>query len=164
MQPIIWIATGPSGSGKTTTFAKLQQLTPSLCSYSWDNLRLEWYDSANYTNAWKLSCEDSEFGMKAQNVFQELIKKNMDIYVDNTNLTPHRRHPFIKTARQAGYLVVGIKFDVELDELIARQDTRCDKSLSDAEVIRQYESYKYPVFSEGFHEIVDQTLTPIEVE
>jgi predicted ABC-type ATPase len=164
IQPVLYIAAGPSGSGKSTTFEMLNNLIPSIAHFSWDNLRLDWYDPTDYNRAWKLAGEDPTFMSRAWDEFNKHIQSQSDVFVDNTNLTPKRRKPFIDAAKKAGYLIVGIKFDVELDELISRQSTRGDKCIPDRSVIQQYESYKYPTLVEGFDEIVTPDLIPIEYE
>lgn len=156
--PVLYIAIGVSGSGKSTTYKKLKNSNPNLNYFSWDQLRLDWYDSNDYSNAWKLANEDKSFGLKADFQFRMLLKKKQDLFIDNTNLTPKRRKSFIDPARKSGYKIVAIVFDVPLKTLISRQTTRGDKSVPAEAVTRQYNSMVFPMISE-----VDEVLNANEI-
>lgn len=155
LQPILWLACGPSGSGKSTCFNILKKNHPNINYFSWDDLRLKWYNPNNYSNAWELSCKDKEFKLKLDEQFHKLLNERKDLFIDNTNLTKKRRRPYIENAQRLGYTVIGITFDVSLDTLIARQSTREDKYIPDKAVIKQFECYQYPSIMEGFDEIID---------
>ncbi len=157
-QPKLYIAIGASGSGKSTLYKKLKIFNPSLNYLSWDQLRHEWYDPENYSNAWKLSNEDKSFGLKADFFFRDLLKKKQDLFIDNTNLTPKRRKAFIEPARKLGYKIIAIIFDVPLKTLIARQSTRGDKYVPEEAVMRQYNSVVLPFAGE-----VDEVLNANEI-
>lgn len=150
MQPILYVAIGPSGSGKSTVFKKLKEKNPDLELFSWDDLRLKWYDdgSGDYAKAWEKACHDRQFQKKADAVFQDLLKEGKSIYVDNTNLTVKRRKPMIEAAKTLGYQTVGITFDVDLKTLIARQTTRGDKYVNEGAVTQQFNSLQPPVWKE----------------
>lgn len=150
MHPTIWIPIGASGSGKSTFLKKLRTENPDrqIDSFSFDDLRHQWYDQENYARAFRLSTEDKEFNNKAYAVFRQMIKSGNDIYVDNTNLTVKRRKFYIDIARRAGYRVVGIEMPVDLETIIARQQTRGDKNVKADAVRDQYDRLERPAAGE----------------
>lgn len=142
--PLLIVPIGPSGSGKSTLFNKLKEKVSNLDSFSFDTLRHEWYDRDNYERAWKASTEDSQFGAKAQQRFDQMLKTGRSIYLDNTNLTPKSRRQFIEKARARGYKSVAYVFNVDIDTLIARQTTRTDKTVPEQAVRQQFGAVKLP--------------------
>lgn len=143
----LWMLIGPTGSGKSTITKRiLQKVGNSNITdiFSWDELRLRWYDQDNYSNAWELSCRDREFKTKANEEFRNLLELGHNVIVDNTNLTPKRRKFFIQEAKRFGYQTIGVTFDVPLQTLIDRQVTRGDKCVPTHSVIKQFQSYVYP--------------------
>lgn len=145
----LYIAIGPSGSGKSTVYNTLREKYPELVHYSWDSLRHSWYDVDNYRNAWNLANADPTFYNRAFEVYKSFLDANVDIYIDNTNLTKKGRKRFVKLAKELGYRTIGIVFDsIGLDELISRQSTRPDKYVPASAVIRQYNSFQPPTVSE----------------
>lgn len=155
-QPILYVAIGPSGSGKSTVLQKLRRKNPNIAHFSWDALRLEWYDSTDYSKAFELSCLDKTFKLKADAYFQKLIHERppRDVYIDNTNLTMKRRRPFIETAKRLGYKTVAITFNIDLKTLISRQTTRPDKYVPEDAVIKQYNNLQPPGWQE-FDEVIE---------
>ncbi|MGZ8924267.1 MAG: AAA family ATPase [Nitrososphaeraceae archaeon] len=153
-KPTLYVAIGPSGSGKSTVYNKLKAKNPNLGLYSWDALRHEFYDEADYARAWELSARDPNFKHKVEHRFQQLLDSKSDIYVDNTNLTPKRRKPLINKAKELGYRVIAITFDVNLKTLIARQTTRGDKNVPADAVTQQFNSLRMPTSVEGFDKVI----------
>ena len=147
-QPKIILPIGPSGAGKSTFQANFTTFE----HYSWDDLRLEFYDTDDYGVAFERSTEDPEFSNKVNNRFMELVRAEKDIYVDNTNLSKKRRRFFIHEARRKGYYVIGMLFPSSIDTLIDRQHIRPEKTVPEHAVINQYMSMQYPSFGE-FDEI-----------
>jgi predicted kinase len=147
-QPILYIAIGASGSGKSTIFKKLKPLNPNLNYFSWDQLRLDWYDSEDYSNAWRLANEDKSFKSKADINFCNLLKHHKDLFIDNTNLTEKRRRSFILPAKKLGYKIVAIVFNVPLKTLIDRQTSRTDKYVPEDAVKIQFNSLQPPAEGE----------------
>lgn len=147
-QPTLHVPIGPSGSGKTTLYNKIKNENPQVQQFSFDTLRHEWYDKDDYNRAWKMSTEDKEFSNKAQQVFKDLIKSGQDVFVDNTNLTPKSRRFWVDYAKRNGYRTVAYVFNVPVDELIARQDTRPDKKVPAAAVQQQASVVKAPLDGE----------------
>lgn len=147
-KPTLWMPIAASGTGKSTYLRKLREENPDILSFSWDDLRHEWYDQHSYSNAFKLASQDKDFEKKARAVFEKMITTGKDIYVDNTNLTVKRRAYYINLAKRHGYRTVGIEMPVDLDTIIARQKTRGDKNVK-ADVVRgQFERLQRPAEGE----------------
>lgn len=153
-QPTLWMPIAASGSGKSTYLRKLRETNPNVLSFSFDDLRHEWYDKKNYGRAFKLSTEDKDFNKKAYDVFREMIKTRQDIFVDNTNLTAKRRKFYLDLARQHGYRTVAIEMPVpDVELLVARQKTRGDKNVKADAVRDQFARLEKPQPNE-FDEII----------
>jgi predicted kinase len=148
-QPIAIIPIGPSGSGKSTLYTKLVKDIPDLKSFSWDTLRLEWYDPKDYSKAWALANKDKQFYNRALDLFMEMLRKKENIYVDNINITPRSRSQFVRAAKQYGYKVVAQVFNVTEKTLMERAKTRKDKSVPHDALRRQIESLQIPVQGDG---------------
>lgn len=146
----LYVPIGPSGAGKSTKFASLKQSDPTIQLFSYDTLRLDWYGGEDriYENAWKLATQDPQFNNRARSEFVSMLASKTNIYVDNTNLTPKSRSFFIQKARQNGYETIALVFNVGVDELVARQQTRTDKTVPDAAVRQQASVLKGPVDGE----------------
>jgi predicted kinase len=145
----LWMLLGPSGSGKSTLSDKIIRANPNkrIVVYSWDALRLDWYGD-DYSKAWQASCDDRQFNNKAISEFQRLLDKEVDIIVDNVNLTPKSRKKFLTPAEKLGYKTVGVVFDVPLQTLINRQLTRPDKTVPTHAVAQQFNSFVHPINGE----------------
>lgn len=152
-QPTIYIAIGASGSGKSTYLKKLRESNPDIKSFSFDDLRQEWYDKDNYGNAYTLSAQDGDFSKKCHAVFRDMIKHGGDIFVDNTNLTKHRRKFYLDLAKQYNYRTVGINMPVDVETIVARQHTRGDKNVKESAVRDQYARLE-PAEASEFDEII----------
>ncbi len=145
----LWVLIGPSVSGKSTIAEKIvKNSTEIVDTFSWDELRLRWYDQTDYKNAWELSCQDRSFKARADKEFQEMLATGNDIIVDNTNLTVKRRKFFIREAKNHGYTTIGVTFDVPLHVLVERQMTRGDKCVPTDSVIKQFKSFTFPILNE----------------
>lgn len=149
--PVVYFPIAASGSGKSSFRSTLDSGTVIHC---WDDLRLEWYDPSDYTNAFKLSCDDKEYGNKTTKQFHADIATGKDVYVDNTNTSAKRRRGYINYARDKGYKVVAVLFPVSLEEVIARQHSRTDKAVPADAVTRQYMNIQLPSYGEFDHIIV----------
>lgn len=137
-QPTLYVAIGPSGAGKSTYFRKLLQQDPNLQYYSWDALRHEFYDPDNYHNAWQMSTQDPTFRKRVDDRFRDVMSTGNSVYVDNTNVSPKARRPYLQAAKKLGYRTVGIVFRTPLETVLARQKTRTDKSVPDDAVRQQW--------------------------
>lgn len=149
---------GPSGSGKSTLLKKLLKTYPGIHHYSWDLLRLEWYDS-DYAKAYLKSTEDPSFNAKYMKEFKTQVLADKTIYVDNTNLSRKRRRPFIDDARKHGYNVIGYVMPITLDTLYKRQKTRGDKNVPADAVKQHYFSLQGPLYGEfDYIEVVNTEI------
>ena len=152
-KPTLFVPIGASGTGKSSYLRKLRETNPNILSFSFDDLRHEWYDKENYSRAFRLCTEDKDFNNKAYDVFRKMIKTGRDIYVDNTNLTVKRRSFYIRLARRHGYRTVGIEMPVDVETIVARQKTRGDKNVKEAAVRDQYARLERPTEGE-FDEVI----------
>lgn len=154
-RPTLFVAIGPSGVGKSTLFRKLENKHPGLQAFSLDILRHKFYDPDDYKKAWEASTKDGNFRSRANQEYVDAVDQKKDLYLDNTNLTPKSRRFYIQEARRRGYKIVGITFPgVDLDTLIARQQTRGDKNVPADAVRQQWQSMKGPEAGE-----FDETTT-----
>lgn len=154
----LYLAIGPSGCGKSTHFLKLKHKDPTIVHYSWDALRLEWYNP-DYEIAYKMSVDDTQFNNKATKTFCKLVSTGKNIYVDNTNLSRKRRRPFITEARKHGYTVIGLVFPITINTLLNRQFTRPDKCVPSEAVNQHYMSLQVPLYGEFDHIEVVNTIS-----
>jgi len=152
-RPTLWMPIAASGTGKSTYLKKLREINPNILSFSFDDLRHEWYDKEDYGRAFQLSTEDKEFNNKAYAVFRKMAKTGQDIYVDNTNLTAKRRKFYIDIAKKAGYRTVGIEMPVDAETIVARQKTRGDKNVKESAVRDQFARLERPKDGE-FDEVI----------
>lgn len=143
-QRLLIVPIGPSGAGKSTLFKKLKQENPDLVPFSFDALRHEWYDPNDYQKAWQAANEDKTFFNRAQSNFMDLIKQGKSVYVDNTNLSPKSRRFFVESAKKAGYRTVAYVFNVDVDTLLQRQQTRPDKTVPEHAVRQHVAAMKSP--------------------
>lgn len=150
------MAIGPSGCGKSTLLKKIQK-QHEVHHYSWDLLRLEWYD-ADYAKAYQMSVDDPKFNARYMKVFKDLVLEGKTIYIDNTNLSRKRRRPFIDDARKHGYNVIGYVFPIAIDTVIKRQFTRGDKCVPESAVRQHYMALQGPLLGEFDHIEVVNTL------
>lgn len=150
-KPRVYILVGCSGSGKSTfTNSRSDE---STSAYSWDTLRMEWYDPSDYANAYELASADKQFMNKVQTAYKDLLALNRDIFVDNTNTSAKRRRFFIDMARQKGYRVIGVTFPTSLDLVAYRQNVRSDKCVPYGAVKSQFMNTQQPQLGE-FDEII----------
>lgn len=151
-KPTLYMPIAPSGAGKSTYFQKLKAANPNLQSFSWDDLRIQWY-GGSYGEAYEKAKADPDFETKARAEYGRLVSNRHDIYVDNTNLTRERRDFYTQKARAAGYHLVGIPIPYEEEEVVARQKTRGDKCIR-ADVVRDQCAKLEKPYPGEFHEII----------
>lgn len=147
--PKIIVPIAPSGAGKST----LAPMYKDYEYYSWDALRLEWYDTDDYAKAFRAATKDTKFENKARKVFMDHLKAGRDIFVDNTNLTLKRRRSLLTEARRKGYYKIAVLLPIDLDTLLERRVTRDDKVIPVDSILRQYLSLSTPSYGE-FDEIL----------
>lgn len=177
-QKTVFVPIAASGTGKSTFAQEMDALRKTTYTgnefhiYSWDDLRMQWYLGLddlelNRQEAYKLAfnrqIEDKDFNRKAQQEFMELIHKDVDIFVDNTNTSAKSRAFFVTTARQHGYRVVGVLFPISLDKLYRRMLDREDKRVPASAVNRHYMNIALPQYGE-FDDvwITDNNLDVVE--
>ena len=81
-----------------------------------------------------------------------LVARRPVNYVDATNLTPHDRHSWIKLAKDYGYDVQGVYFDVPVEVCLERNQKR-ERVVSEDVMRRMAGKLKAPTFEEGFSKI-----------
>lgn len=143
-KPELCVLIGPSGAGKSTWVANN---APNHAHYSWDSLRLDWYD-ADYGKAFEMSCDDKSFMNKAQAEFIRLLKLGDSVVVDNTNLGNKRRSFYITEAKKRGYGIKAVLFPISCHDVVERQSTRGDKQVPMGAVINQYMGMQYPLYGD----------------
>ncbi len=81
-----------------------------------------------------------------------LIARRPMNYVDATNLSPHDRHTWIKMARDYGYEVHAVFFDVPLEVCMERNERR-HRVVPEDVMRRMGGKLRPPTFEEGFSKI-----------
>jgi predicted kinase len=139
---IVVLAIGLPGSGKSSWF-KRHKITP----LSSDLLRALLFDNAQEQRFQDLVFSNLRSMLKAR-----LIARRPLNYVDATNLSPHERHSWIKLAKDFGYDVHAVFFDVPLEVCLERNQRR--KRVVGEDVMRRMASkLRAPTFEEGFSKI-----------
>jgi predicted kinase len=136
------LAIGLPGSGKSSWF-KRHNIRP----LSSDLLRQLLFDDAEEQRFQDLVFINLRSMLKAR-----LIAKRPMNYVDATNLTPHDRRNWIKLAKDFGYDVQGVFFDVPLEVCLERNHKR-SRTVSDDVMRRMAAKLRPPTFDEGFSKI-----------
>jgi predicted kinase len=136
------LAIGLPGSGKSSWF-KRNNITP----LSSDMLRQVLFDDAQEQRFQDLVFSNLRSMLKAR-----LIARRPLNYVDATNLTPHERASWVKLAKDYGYEVQAVYFDVPLEVCLERNRRR--QRIVDEDVMRRMASkLKPPTFEEGFSKV-----------
>jgi predicted kinase len=139
---VVVLAIGLPGSGKSSWF-KRHNITP----LSSDLMRSLLFDDPTEQGFQDLVFSNLRSMLKAR-----LLARRPLNYVDATNLTPHERHSWIKLAKDYGYEVQAVFFDVALEVCLERNRRR-QRVVSD-DVMRQMAAkLKPPTFDEGFSKI-----------
>ena len=136
------LAIGLPGSGKSSWF-KRHKITP----LSSDLLRVLLFDDATEQRFQDLIFSNLRSMLKAR-----LIARRPTNYVDATNLSPHERNGWIKLAKDYGYEVQAVFFDVPVEVCLERNQRRERKVPEDA-MRRMASKLKPPAFEEGFSKI-----------
>lgn len=139
---IVVLAIGLPGSGKSSWF-KRHNIHP----LSSDLLRELLFDDAQEQRFQDLVFSNLRSMLKAR-----LIARRPMNYVDATNLTPHDRHSWIKLAKDYGYDVQGLFFDVPLEVCMERHQRR-GRVVPDEIMRKMAGKLKPPTFDEGFSKI-----------
>jgi len=136
------LAIGLPGSGKSSWF-KRHNIRP----LSSDLLRELLFDDAEEQRFQDLVFSNLRSMLKAR-----LIARRPMSYVDATNLNPHERHGWIKLAKDYGYDVQGLFFDVPLEVCLERHARR-GRLVPEDIMRRMAAKLKPPTFEEGFSKI-----------
>ncbi|MFZ0796266.1 MAG: AAA family ATPase [Terriglobales bacterium] len=136
------LAIGLPGSGKSSWF-KRHNIHP----LSSDLLRELLFDDAQEQRFQDLVFSNLRSMLKAR-----LIARRPMNYVDATNLTPHDRHSWIKLAKDYGYDVQGVFFDVPLEVCMERHQRR-GRAVPEDIMRKMAGKLKAPTFEEGFSKI-----------
>jgi predicted kinase len=147
------LAIGLPGSGKSSWF-KRNNITP----LSSDMLRTLLFDDAQEQRFQDLVFSNLRSMLKAR-----LIARRPLNYVDATNLTPHERHSWIKLAKDYGYEVQAVFFDVPVEVCMERNRRR--ERVVDEDVMRRMAAkLKPPTFEEGFSKVTVVRVKKKEAE
>src|SRR5882757_375239 len=136
------LAIGLPGSGKSSWF-KRHDIRP----LSSDLLRELLFDDAQEQRFQDLVFSNLRSMLKAR-----LVARRPVNYVDATNLTPHDRHSWIKLAKDYGYEVHGLYFDVPVDVCLERNQKR-ERVVAEDIMRKMAAKLKAPTFEEGFSKI-----------
>jgi len=146
---MVVLAIGLPGSGKTTWF-KRRGVTP----LSSDLLRTLLFD-----NITEQRYQDLVFSTLRALLRARLISRMPWNYVDATNLSPHERRQWIKMARDFGYEVQAVFFDVPLEVCIDRNRRR-ERVVPEDVMRRMAAKLRQPTFDEGFSKITVVRVKP----
>jgi predicted kinase len=136
------LAIGLPGSGKSSWFKR-----HSIHPLSSDLLRELLFDDAQEQRFQDLVFSNLRSMLKAR-----LIARRPMNYVDATNLTPHDRHSWIKLAKDYGYDVQGVFFDVPVEICLERHQRR-GRAVPEDVMRKMAGKLKAPTFEEGFSKI-----------
>jgi predicted kinase len=136
------LAIGLPGSGKSSWFKR-----HSIHPLSSDLLRELLFDDAQEQRFQDLVFSNLRSMLKAR-----LIARRPMNYVDATNLTPHDRSSWIKLAKDYGYDVQGVFFDVPLEVCMERHQRR-GRAVAEDVMRKMASKLKPPTFEEGFSKI-----------
>ena len=136
------LAIGLPGSGKSSWF-KRHNITP----LSSDLLRALLFDDPTEQRFQDLIFSNLRSMLKAR-----LIARRPMNYVDATNLTSHDRHGWIKLAKDYGYEVQAVFFDVPVETCLERNRKR-ERMVPEDVMRRMAGKLKPPAFEEGFSKI-----------
>jgi predicted kinase len=139
---VVVLAIGLPGSGKSSWF-KRNNVVP----LSSDMVRALLFDDPAEQRFQDLVFSNLRSMLKAR-----LIARRPMNYLDATNLTPQERHNWIKLAKDYGYEVQAVFFDVPLEVCIERHQRR-DRVVPEDVMRRMATKLKAPTFDEGFSKI-----------
>lgn len=137
------LAIGLPGSGKSSWF-KRRGVTP----LSSDLLRKLLFDDTT-----EQRYQDLVFGTLRSLLRARLVARMPWNYVDATNLSPRERHGWIKMAREFGYDVHAVFFDVPLAVCMERNQRR-ERVVPEDVMQRMAAKLRPPAFDEGFAKII----------
>lgn len=137
------LSVGLPGSGKTTWF-KRKGVTP----LSSDLLRTLLFDDPTEQRH-----QDLVFSSLRSLLRARMIARMPSNYVDATNLSPKERRHWIRMAREFGYEVHAVYFDVPLETCLERNRKR-QRVVPEDVMQRMSAKLRPPSFDEGFAKII----------
>ena len=137
------LAIGLPGSGKSSWF-KRRGVTP----LSSDLLRTLLFDDTT-----EQRYQDLVFGTLRSLLRARMVAHMPWNYLDATNLSPRERHGWIKMAREFGYEVHAVFFDVPLEVCMERNQRR-QRVVPEDVMQRMAAKLRPPTFDEGFSKII----------
>lgn len=148
--PVLIMPIGCSGSGKSTFVKTMPYMFPenTITHYSLDELRHRWYDMDDYSNAFRMSCDDKSFKSNAQREFIDLVKSGVSLYCDNTNLSRKARNFYLSEAKRHGYTTIAVLLPLNRKQLMDRQASRDDKVVPAEAYFHQYNCVSMPNYGE----------------
>lgn len=148
---LVVLAIGLPGSGKSSWF-KRHNITP----LSSDMVRQILFDDAS-----EQRFQDLVFSNLRSMLRARLIARRPLNYLDATNLTSHDRHSWIKLAKDFGYEIQAVYFDVPLEVCLERNQRR-QRVVSEDVMRKMAAKLKAPTFEEGFSKITVVRVKPKE--
>lgn len=139
---VVVLAIGLPGSGKSTWFKR-----HSVVPLSSDLLRTILFDDVT-----QQKYQDLVFSTLRALLRARLIARMPWNYVDATNLSPNERRGWIKMARDFGYEVHALFFDVPVEVCMQRNQRR-ERSVPQDVMQRMASKLRPPTFDEGFSKI-----------
>ena len=136
------LAIGLPGSGKSSWFRR-NNITP----LSSDMVRMLLFDDPNEQRFQDLVFSNLRSMLKAR-----LIARRPLNYLDATNLTPHDRAGWVKLAKDYGYEVQALFFDVPLEVCVERNKRR-QRTVDEDVMRRMAGKLRPPTFDEGFSKV-----------
>jgi predicted kinase len=134
---------GLPGSGKTTWF-KRKGVTP----LSSDLLRSLLFDDPTQQGHQDLVFSSLRYLLRAR-----LMARMPMNYVDATNLSPKERRHWVRLAREFGYEMHAVYFDVPLNTCLERNQKR-QRIVPEEVMQRMASKLRPPTFEEGFAKII----------
>ena len=139
---MVVLAIGLPGSGKSSWFKR-----HNIAPLSSDLIRALLFDDPT-----EQRFQDLVFSNLRSMLRARLVARRPLNYVDATNLTPHDRHSWIKLAKDFGYEVQAVYFDVPLEVCLER-NARRPRVVEDDVMRKMAAKLKPPTFEEGFSKI-----------
>jgi predicted kinase len=139
---VVVLAIGLPGSGKSSWFKR-----HNIRALSSDLLRDLLFDDPTEQRYQDLVFSNLRSMLKARMIARRPLN-----YVDATNLTPHDRHTWIKMARDYGYDIHAVFFDVPLEVCMERNQRR-HRAVPEDVMRRMAAKFRPPTFEEGFSKI-----------
>lgn len=155
--PTCYMMIGVPGSGKSTAIKELQKEMPHLQCVSSDEYleKLAEKKGKTYNDVHSENIDSAIKWMNAQ--IQSFIKNKQDFVWDQTNIVKSSRLKKLKNLMSNKYDVIGIAFEIPMDELYKRLSKRVEdggKFISPKIIENMLKDYERPTYDEGFKSIM----------